>query len=144
MAINQEKNQNRAFLRRAIKVGNSAGVLLPKKFLGSEVRVLVLNNPTNIKKTTLKLLENYMEELRGIYIISNQDKKTNILAVSISISKKFEKGNYNISIIPLNELRKLIKEKKLSLDLLLKSTPIMNKGLISDLKRSLDSGREHF
>ena len=38
------------FLRKAVKVGNSSGVILPKKLLGSEVKVIVVNSPINIKK----------------------------------------------------------------------------------------------
>ena len=39
-------------LRKAVKVGNSAGVILPKSLLGSEVKITVKNRPLNIKKET--------------------------------------------------------------------------------------------
>lgn len=135
-----EKTENKGFYRRAIKVGNSAGVLLPKRLLGAEVRVIVLNNPENIKKNIMKLLENYLEEIRGIYILSSENKSIEILAISMSLSKSFEKGNYKINIIPLQSIKKLIKEKKILADKLFKSKSVLNKWLLVELKKSLESG----
>ncbi|MFA6022493.1 MAG: hypothetical protein WC781_00220 [Candidatus Pacearchaeota archaeon] len=131
-----EKTTNKGFYRRAIKVGNSAGVLLPKSFLGAEVRVQVLNNPQNTKKDIMKLLENYLEEVRGIYILSIENKKVEVLAVSMSLSKIIEKGNYKISIVPLQIIQKSLKEKKPISDKILKAKPIMNKWLLLDMRKS--------
>lgn len=133
-----EKIINKGFYRRAIKVGNSAGVLLPKRFLGADVRVIVLNNPQNIKKEIMKLLENYLEEIRGIYILSNENKIIEVLAISMSLSKSFEKGNYKINIVPLNSIKKSLKEKKILSDKLFKSKPVLNKWLLVDIKKSLE------
>lgn len=130
-----EKVQSKGFYRRTIKVGNSAGVLLPKKLLGADVRVIILNNPQNIKKEVIKILENYLEELRGIYILSNENNIKEVLAISMSLSKSFEKGNYKINIVPLNLIKKSIKEKKVLAEKLFRSKPVLNKWLLADLKK---------
>ena len=51
------------FLRKTVKVGNSSGVILPRKLLGSEVRVIVVKRPVNIKRDikNLKLKEKIMK-----------------------------------------------------------------------------------
>ncbi|MEM4625256.1 MAG: hypothetical protein QXJ28_00605 [Candidatus Pacearchaeota archaeon] len=64
-----EKPIKRDFYRRAIKVGNSSGVLLPKALLGAEVRVIVINRPLNIKREVIRMLDPFLEEIRGIYIL---------------------------------------------------------------------------
>jgi len=130
-----ERNENKGFYRRAIKVGNSAGVLLPKYLLGAEVRVIVINNPENIKRNILKILEPFMEELRGVYILSNEAKNIEVLAASFSLSKIIEKGKYKISIVPLSIIQKSIKDKKVFSEKLLKAKPLFNKALLVDLKK---------
>ena|SRR3989344_7172568 len=148
-----KKPARRQFFRRAIKVGNSAGVLLPRAFLGSQVLVRIVNPPLNIKRDTIKLLEPVLEDLLGIFLISTAEntivaqnnlgnsaekisKKTEILAVStLQQTKTIEKGNYKIDIVPLLILKKSIKEKSQTREKIAKAKPILNKRLLLELKK---------
>jgi len=127
--------QKKQFLRRTIKVGNSAGVLLPKALLGSEVVVRVVNLPLNVNKDAIKMLLPFMEDLVGVFSIQVNEKKIEILAASTSLTKTFEKGNYKIDIVPILLLRKSIKEKQAVREKIVKAKPIVNKRLLGDLKK---------
>jgi ribosomal protein S17E len=120
------------FQRKAIKVGNSAGVLLPKKLLGAEVKVVILTRPVNIKRKAMKLLSEYFEDIKGIYILSKNPVE--ILAISSSVKKIIQENKIKISVIPLSIIKKDLKKKELQ-EKLNKSEPILNKSLLSDLKR---------
>ncbi|HLD98098.1 MAG TPA: hypothetical protein VI815_02140, partial [Candidatus Nanoarchaeia archaeon] len=135
--------ENKEFYRRTVKVGNSAGVLLPKSLLGAEVKVSVINMPHNLKKDALRILEPILENIIGIYIIKqefesnkesskkqeksekNRNKKTEILAVSTNIQKHFEKDNYVFDIVPLNQIKKSAKEKTQVKEKLQNAKPII-------------------
>lgn len=121
-------------MRKTIKVGNSSGVLLPKQLLGSEVRVIVVNQPINIKKEALKLLDNYLPELLGVYIIN--EKPVEILAISTSTKEIINKNNMKISIVPLSLIRKDITKQGLK-DKLLKAKTILNNSLLFELRKEI-------
>ena len=145
--------ENKEFYRRAVKVGNSAGVLLPKSFLGAEVKVSIINPPHNIKKDVLKILEPILENIMGLSLIKNNQennskneknnqqntkethKKIEILAVSTNIQKHFEKENYIFDIVPLNIIKKSAKEKQQTKEKLQNAKPILNKALLIELKK---------
>ena len=96
-----EEIKNRVFYRRAVKFGNSSGVLLPKSLLGAEVKVLILNPPVNIKKDVLNIIGDILDNIIGIYVISVEKRKVEVLVVSNSILRTIETGNYHLDIIPL-------------------------------------------
>ncbi|MEK6873617.1 MAG: hypothetical protein AABW91_02135 [Nanoarchaeota archaeon] len=127
----------RIFYRRAIKVGNSSGVLLPRAFLGHYVRVAVVNPPKNIKKDVTSILSPLLEEILGIYLISENEEKTEVLAVSTNINKHLEKRNYLVDVVPLNVLKKSLKEKLETREKIKNAKPIMNKVLLFELKKSI-------
>lgn len=129
--------EKRQFLRRAVKVGNSSGVLLPKSFLGAEVRVIVLNRPIDPKKFALKILEPIIEDIAGIFIFQSENKKAEFIAVSNSVSKIIEKENHKITVIPLQNIKKMIKEKNNVAEKIFLSKPVMNKALLQSLKKEI-------
>ncbi len=130
-----EKLKKRIFYRRAIKVGNSSGVLLPKSLFGSELKITLIKPPRNIKRDLTLILSNMLEEIMGIYIINQNEKKIEILVPSSNINRHLEKGVYIIDIVPLNHLKKSIKEKKDIREKILKARAILNKILLEELKR---------
>ena len=130
-----EKLKKRIFYRRAIKVGNSSGVLLPKSLFGSELKITLIKPPRNIKRDLTLILSNMLEEIMGIYIINQNEKKIDILVPRSNINRHLEKGVYIIDIVPLNHLKKSIKEKKDIREKILKARAILNKILLEELKR---------
>jgi len=121
------------FTRKAIKVGNSAGVILPRRILGSEVKVIVLSRPLDIKKESLKLLDDYFSSLLGIYIISYNPAE--VLAITTNVRKTIEENNIKISLVPLQLIKR---DAKMNLQLRKKletAQTILNKSLLVDLKK---------
>jgi len=127
----------KVFYRRAIPFGNSSGILLPKSLLGADVRVTLINPPKNIKKDTTNLLSPILEHILGIYYIEEKEKKIEILAISTNINKHMEKGNYSIDIVPLEHLKKSLKENKDIKEKIKKAKVVINAQLINQLKKSL-------
>ncbi len=132
-----EELKKRVFYRRATRVGNSSGVLLPKSLLGSEVKVLVINPPINIKKDILNLIGDILDSVIGIYIIDVEKRKVEVLIVTNSILKKIETNNYHLDLIPIQVLKKSLKEKSETKDKIKKAKAIMNNSLLIELKKQI-------
>jgi len=134
MEIKKNAVGKREFIKKAVRFGNSAGVLLPKKFLGMEVKITILKKPLDIKKDALKILENYFPDLLGIYITSISEKNIEILAISTNIAKIIHLGKYKISLVPLNIVKKDIKENEKLKAKLKQAKIILNKALLFELE----------
>lgn len=126
------------FIRKTIKVGNSAGVILPKTLLGSEVKIIVVKRPVNIKKEVLSLLSEFLKDLRGIYILN--EKPIEILAVSSRTKTIIENEKMKISIVPYSIVKRDIKTKINLKEKLLAAKTILNESLLSELKREIRTG----
>ena len=118
-------------IRVAKKVGNSAGVLLPKKLLGAEVKISVISRPFNIKKEALKALDSFLPEITGVYVLSV--KPAEVLAVSSSVKRKLENEKLKVVIIPYPQLKQDLKTNLELQKKLIKSHVIMNKTLLYEL-----------
>ena len=123
------------FLRIAKKLGNSAGVLLPKELLGSEVKITLLNKPINIKKYVFRLIENYTEDILGIYLINK--KPPEVLALSTR-TKKLIKRNIKISIVPLDVIKRDIKGNFALRKKIISAETILNKTLLEEIKKEAE------
>jgi len=123
------------FLKKTIRVGNSAGVLLPKKLLGSEVKITVINRPINIRKEVIKLLKQHFADLRGIYILNKEPPE--VLAISSNLKKIIKKGKLRIIIIPFALIKKDIKTKPELKAKLSRAETIFNKALLFELKKEM-------
>ena len=121
------------FLRKTVKVGNSAGVILPKKLLGSEVKITVMNMPVNIKKEALRMIEDCFEDVLGIYIINKMPVE--VLVVSDGIKKIIEEDKIKIIIVPLSKIKKDIKTNFVLRNKLEKAGVILNKNLLSKIQK---------
>ena len=127
----------KAFLKKTVKLGNSSGVILPKSLLGAYVKVIVVSPPMNIKKDVLKLLEPILEEILGAYLIKKGERRAEILAVSTNLNQHIKKQNYEIDIVPLQILKKSLKEKKETKEKISQAQTIFNKRLLAELRKDL-------
>jgi len=128
----------RVFYRQAKKVGNSAGVLLPKSLLGADVKIIVARPPVRIRRDIPRLLESYLEDLLGIYILPKKTEETLIIdVIAISNIKKstFKKGSYNIVITPLAEIKTALKQNKEFRERFFSSKVFINKKLFDELRK---------
>lgn len=128
--------------RNVGKWGNSAGILLPREWLGNQVKIIIIERTSEIKKEVLTILENYLEELLGVYIVGSyargeQDKDSDIdiIAISKNLSKEIISGKYHISIAPIEKIKKTLEKNPiLILPRILEAKSILNSSLIDELK----------
>ena len=58
-------------VRKIVRVGNSAGVVLPREWLNGTAKVELVRKPLDIKGDILKILEPYLEDISGIYLVGS-------------------------------------------------------------------------
>ncbi|MBU1136016.1 MAG: hypothetical protein KJ559_00710 [Nanoarchaeota archaeon] len=121
------------FLRKAVKVGNSSGVILPKKLLGSEVKITVIKRSVEIKKQAVKLLEKYFEDIVGIYIISKNP--VGIIAVSKKLKIIIRKQGIKISVVPISRIKKDMNNKQSLRQKIISCETILNPVFLDELKK---------
>ncbi|MCX6741724.1 MAG: nucleotidyltransferase domain-containing protein [Candidatus Pacearchaeota archaeon] len=109
-------------IKNTIRVGNSAGVLLPKEWLNTQVRVVL--QPLNIEREVLEILieEKLLKNLMGVYIVGSYarneqtiDSDIDILVITDSIDKRIKKGKYEIIFISKENVEKQLKNNILPL-----------------------------
>jgi len=138
-------------LKKIVRVGNSAGVVLPKEWLNGLARIELVEKPLDIKKDTLEILSPYLEDLLGIYLVGSyargeQDLESDvdIIAISRGIQKEIKEGKYNFSIYSLENIKATLEKNPLMiLPRLLEAKPIFNSSLLKELKKPL-LGRDSF
>jgi predicted nucleotidyltransferase len=133
-------------IKTAIKVGNSAGVLLPRKWLGSEVKIIL--RPLNIEEDILKILleERILQKALGIYIVGSYarneqtiDSDVDILVITSDINQRLKRDKYEIICISKKDLDKQINENALPLLAMIKEAKIItNEDLIKNIDFSLN------
>ncbi len=129
-------------IRNVGRWGNGAGVLLPREWMGNQVKIIFVDRTLEIKKESLSILEPYLEDILGIYLTGSyarseqeQDSDIDIIAISKETKKEIVSGKYHISITPLKSLRKTIeKNPLLVLPRLIEAKSILNKSLLEELK----------
>ena len=128
-------------LKQAIKVGNGAGILLPRKYLGSLVEVNIKTQSIeDIKRQILEKASPYLEEINGIYLTGsyarNEEKLDSDIDVIIISEDKIDLKMENYHFICL-EYNKLLKEMAESVieyyPMLLEAKPILNKAILRSL-----------
>ena len=129
-------------IRNAIRWGNSAGVLLPRDWAGQQVKVILIDRTLEIKKEVFDILQPYLEDIRGIYLVGSyarneqeEDSDIDIIAISKNIKKEVISGKYSISITPLESLKRTIEKNPiLVLPSLNEAKVIINSSLLEELK----------
>jgi len=127
-------------VKTAIKVGNSAGVLLPRKWLNSQVRVIL--EPLNIEADILNILkeENILKDSLGIYLFGSYakneqtiDSDVDILVITNTLNKRFKNGKYELICVTRKEIERQLKENALPiLPILKEAKAIINQEFIKD------------
>ena len=127
-------------IKTAIRVGNSAGVLLPRELLGREVRVVL--EPLNIEKEVLDILMNkeILNNIIGIYLIGSYARgeqmigsDVDILVITDKINKRIKKGKYEMICISKEEIENQLEENALPILAMIKEAKIIiNQDLIKN------------
>lgn len=129
-------------IKPIVRFGNSAGVLLPKEWLNGKARVELIEKPLDINSEVLEILSPYLSELLGVYLFGSysrgdQDENSDvdILAISKNLKKEIHEGKYNISIYPLENLKRAIVKNPLAiLPKVIEAKAIFNNSALIELK----------
>lgn len=121
--------------------GNGAGILLPKEWIGNQVKVILIDRTLEIKKEVLSVLEPYFEDIIGVYLVGSYargeqeaDSDIDIIAISKSLKKEIISGRYHISIATLQGIRNTIKVyPELIIPRMLEAKVILNPELLEEL-----------
>ena len=128
-------------LLNVVRWGNGAGILLPKVWLGKQVKIIFIDRTLEIKKEILDILDLYLDDIIGIYLVGSYarneqqaDSDVDVIVISKGIRKYINSGKYNIDIYTLASIRKTIKKNPIMiLPSLLEARPIINKALLDEL-----------
>lgn len=129
-------------VRNVGKWGNSAGVLLPKEWVGNQVKIICIDRTLEIKKEVLRILEPYLEDILGIYLTGSyarneqeEDSDIDIIVITNNTKKEITSGKYHLSISPLKAIKKTIKSNpELVLPRLFEAKTILNKSLLEEIR----------
>jgi len=127
-------------IKPIVKVGNSAGVILPREWYGGEARIELIEKPFNLKKDILEILEPYLEDVIGIYLVGSyaRGEQTNesdvdVIVITNNVNKRIEKGKYEIILISKDSIKKQLKNNLLPLLPMLKEAkPLMNSKFLEE------------
>ena len=133
---------NMELTKNVIKWGNSAGVLLPKEWVGNEAKIVLVDRTSQIKKEVFDILDSYLEDILGIYLVGSyarheqeENSDIDIIAISSRTKKDIKSGKYNISLIPLESIKKTLKTNPIMIyPRLAEAKTILNHSLIEELK----------
>lgn len=134
--------QRQEIIRNVGKWGNSAGILLPKEWLGNQVKIILIDRTLEIKKEIFSILEPYLENLLGIYLVGSyargeqgKESDIDILVVSKSTKKEINSGKYHVVITTLESVRKSLDyDPILIMPRLYEAKVIINLTLLEELK----------
>lgn len=130
-------------IKPIVKVGNSAGVILPKEWLHHEAEIrLIIKTPDIFD--ILKQEKISLEEIKGIYLVGSYARKEqtkesdyDILIITNNLNSKIHKFNSEILLISEENLRKSLSENVLPLLPMIKeSKPILNSSLVEGYKNT--------
>lgn len=129
-------------IKPIIRVGNGAGVLLPKEWLNGQAKIELVDKPSNIKKDIFEILDPWLPNIFGIYLTGSYARgehigssDIDIVVISESIRKEIISGKYHISIIPLKNIKKMITKKPILIfPRIIEAKALLNETLLHELK----------
>lgn len=130
-------------IKNVARWGNGAGILLPREWLGNQVKIILVDRTLEIKKEVLSILEPYLEDILGIYIVGSyargeQEERSDVdvLAITNKTRKKIKSGKYDINMIDKEDVEKQLKNNILPLLPMIKEARvIINPDLIERYKK---------
>ena len=128
--------------RQIVRVGNSAGVVLPKEWLNGRARIELVEKPLDIRKDILQIIESYLEDVIGIYLVGSyarreqtRESDVDVLVISGKTAKTVVFGKYEIVISPLFSVLSVLKEHpEMIFPKIIDAKAIMNKDLLEELR----------
>jgi len=130
--------------KQIVKVGNGAGVLVPRAWLDGKATVELIEKPIDLQKDILEILEGYMPDILSIAIVGSyaRNEQTprsdiDVLVITHSTSKQIKQGKYNLILISEKSLEKELQRNILPwLPMLKEAKPVINAQLIERLSKT--------
>ncbi|MAE49303.1 hypothetical protein CMI48_00595 [Candidatus Pacearchaeota archaeon] len=127
-----------------VKLGNSAGVLLPRAWLGGQAKIQLTEKPKNIKADILRILEAHLEDIKGIYITGSHarneatpDSDVDVLVITEKTSKPIKQDPYEMILITKEELEEELEEDLFPLyPMIAEAKAILNRDLLQRYKKT--------
>ncbi len=127
-------------IKPVVKVGNSAGVILPKNWINGKARIELIEKPLDIKKDILEILEPYLQDIEGVYLIGSyargeqtKESDVDVLVITNKINKKIKKGKYELILIQKDKIEIALESNIIPiLPMLKEAKPLVNSSLIKE------------
>lgn len=126
--------------KTAVKSGNSAMIVVPKKWLGKNTIVLKEKKSLNLAKEILQFFEPFLKEIEAAFYLPAKNKTLlDSLKIFLISSKKINKLNFfNQPIYCFTKEQAITSVKKnqlpLNHNILIKCQAVLNKPLLDELK----------
>ena len=128
-------------IKPVVRIGNSAGVVLPKSWLNNRARIEIIQDSfSEIVGNVMEILgdKKVLLDVIGIYLIgsyargeSEDNSDIDVLVIMHGIDKRIESGKYDLLLVSLEKLENDLKKNVLPLLPMLKEAkPILNSKLI--------------
>ncbi len=127
-------------IKNTIRVGNSAGVLLPKEFLNTQVKVVL--QPLNIEKDILDILiqKKILPRVLGVYLVGSYarneqtiESDVDVLVITDNLDDKISRGKYDLMLVSKELADEKMKKNIFPLlPMMIEAKSIINKKLLSE------------
>ena len=127
-------------IKPIVKVGNSAGVILPKEWLNGNAKIELIEKPLDLKADILRIVGGYLSRTAGIYIVGSyarneqeEDSDVDVIVITKNVNKRVKKGKYEITYISKEEVERQLNENALPiLPMIKEARAIINGDLIKE------------
>jgi len=138
-------------IRPIVRVGNSAGVILPKNWIDGKAKIKLIQKPLDIRKDILEILYPHLEYIMGIYLIGSHAREeqtggsdVDILAITSRKSDRIKKGKYDILLVTKDDINKAIKNSALPIIPMLKEAKaLLNSKLVEEYRKKIKLSRRN-
>jgi len=136
-------------IKPIVRVGNSAGIILPKEWLDGKARVVLIEKPVDIRRDVLEILKNYLEDIAGIYIVGSyargeqtSESDADILVITYSTNKHIKSGKYDLLLVSEDVIKEKLENDAFPiLPMLIEAKAILNQELIGKYAKTKLTGK---
>ncbi len=133
-------------IKKAMKLGNSAGVVLPKDWKDKKVRIelvedFVLRNVFEILKE-----KEVLNDVKGIYLVGSyargeetEKSDVDVLVITKKTRKQFKEGIYDFLLVPKEDVDKNFKKSLYFYSIVREAKIVINDSLINKYKKEKPS-----
>jgi len=131
-------------IKSTIKVGNSAGVLLPKEYLNTQVKIVL--QPLDLEKDILDILleKKLLSNVLGVYLTGSYarneqtiESDIDVLVITDKVGDRIKKGKYDLMLVWKDLVDEKMKKNIFPLlPMMVEAKAIINKELLNQYKNT--------